>query len=84
MERTIRTHRVITEVDTTWGYETQVQAKKTQKNNNKQTIFKLDTGDKFQSKTENTNKKTSPKKQKDKRTYTECNTEARCLDNLLM
>lgn len=31
MERTIRTHRVITEVDTTWGYETQVQAKKPKK-----------------------------------------------------
>lgn len=37
MERTIRTHRVITEVDTTWGYETQVQAKKNQtKKTNKQ------------------------------------------------
>lgn len=83
MERTIRTHRVITEVETTWGYETQVQAKKKQTKKTKQ-YLQLDTGDKFQSKTENTNKKTSPKKQKDKRTYTECNTEARCLDNLLM
>lgn len=63
MERTIRTHRVITEVETTWGYETQVQAKKTPPKN-KQTIFKLDTGDKFQSKTENTNKKHPPKNRK--------------------
>lgn len=62
MERTIRTHRVITEVETTWGYETQVQAKTPPKN--KQTIFKLDTGDKFQSKTENTNKKHPPKNRK--------------------
>lgn len=46
MERTIRTHRVITEVETTWGYETQVQAKNPPPKN-KQTIFKLDTGDKF-------------------------------------
>lgn len=38
MERTIRTHRVITEVETTWGYETQVQAKK-KPNKKNQTIF---------------------------------------------
>lgn len=66
MERTIRTHRVITEVETTWGYETKVQANPPppKKTNNKQTIFKLDTGDKFQSKTENTNKKHPPKNRK--------------------
>lgn len=42
MERTIRTHRVITEVDTTWGYETQVQAKKNQtKKTNKQYLSQI-------------------------------------------
>lgn len=37
MERTIRTHRVIREVETAWGYETQVQAKK--QTNKKTPIF---------------------------------------------
>lgn len=36
MERTIRTHRIITEVETTWGYETQVQAKTPPQKTNKQ------------------------------------------------
>lgn len=41
MERTIRTHRVITEVETTWGYETQVQAKKPPQKTNKQYLSQI-------------------------------------------